>query len=109
MKYQAGSEAAFYCNNNYKGMPVVQLRKEYSYALEFYLDAPLITIDSIGSDPSLPATPFLYYLPESETSAVEGETIKSFSYFPVSRPDGKFINHKTRQATLRVYSIVSVK
>jgi hypothetical protein len=47
LTYQSGSEAAFIANKEYPGVPVVQYRHKYSYPLEFYLDAPLVTIDSL--------------------------------------------------------------
>ena len=44
-RYQAGSEMAFYLNKHYPGQPVIQVGNDYSYALEFYLRAPVTAVN----------------------------------------------------------------
>ncbi|MGI4803663.1 MAG: ArnT family glycosyltransferase, partial [Janthinobacterium lividum] len=64
LKYQSGSEAAFYIDKNsmLSNLPVAQLQQEeYSHALEFYLNRPLILVDENGKG-NLPQKPFLLYV-----------------------------------------------
>lgn len=112
MHYQAGSEAAFYSNVHFPKMPVVQLRKDYSYALTFYLHSPVLTIDGLEQLSGVPYSSYLVYAPDSETEKIrEVKSIqakKEFDYFPISKLNGKFINHKTRERQLGQFSLVLV-
>jgi len=110
MHYQAGSEAAFYSNKKFPHIPVVQLRKDYSYALTFYLHSPVITIDSLQQLERIPYPSYLLYAPDSETEKLISEKPmpikKEFDYFPVSMLNGKFINYKTREEELSQFALV---
>jgi 4-amino-4-deoxy-L-arabinose transferase-like glycosyltransferase len=110
MHYQAGSEAAFYSNKKFPHIPVVQLRKDYSYALTFYLHSPVITIDSLQQLERIPYSSYLLYAPGNETEKLISEKPmpikKEFDYFPVSMLNGKFINYKTREEELSQFALV---
>ncbi|HEX2846174.1 MAG TPA: glycosyltransferase family 39 protein [Chitinophagaceae bacterium] len=110
MHYQAGSEAAFYSNKKFPHIPVVQLRKDYSYALTFYLQSPVITIDSLQQLEKIPYSSYLLYAPDNETEKLISEKPmpikKEFDYFPVSMLNGKFINYKTREEELSQFALV---
>lgn len=105
MKYQSGSEVAFYCNENYPNVPVVQLRKDYSYALEFYLNAPLVTIDSVGAIEGVANRPFLFFGPKAQADSVDSKAVENIDHFPVSRLDGKFVYFKTRGASIKPFQL----
>lgn len=135
LRYQSGSEAAFIANRDYPDVPMVQFRHKYSYPLEFYLDAPLITIDTPGTrlgDTTLiplpgiiiPDTsadlgrltpPYLVYTPDvavSDTStAVAGagslgdKVVSVLPNFRISRLNGKFINKKRRLSQVEWYTL----
>lgn len=109
LKYQSGSEAAFFSNKYYPDLPVVQLRSAYSYPLEFYLKQSLITVDSLrSSNPGL-KTPFLVYISADSSSAASGKIVKVFPHYPVSRLNGKFINAKTRSSELKKYRLLLIE
>src|SRR5262249_17761678 len=90
--------------------PVVQLRKDYSYALTFYLQSPVMTIDSLEQLSQVPYSSYLLYAPESEAEKISEEKSvpvkKEFDYFPVSTLSGKFINYETRKQSLGQFSLV---
>ncbi|MGN6291315.1 MAG: ArnT family glycosyltransferase [Chitinophagaceae bacterium] len=110
MHYQAGSEAAFYSNKKFPHIPVVQLRKDYSYALTFYLHSPVITIDSLQQLEQIPYPSYLLYAPDNEAEKLLSEKPmpikKEFDYFPVSMLNGKFINYKTRKKELSQFALM---
>lgn len=106
MKYQSGSEAARYINLQHPGIPVVQLRKYISYPLEFYLDAPVVYLDSLEQFNMLSRRPFLVFVPENEVAGwTQDQPRKEFPHFPISRLTGDFINHKTRNSAAEDYHL----
>lgn len=62
LKYQSGSETAFFIDkNSIANLPVAQLQEEeYAHALEFYLNQPLFLVNEDGKG-NLPAKPYLLY------------------------------------------------
>src|SRR5439155_13428924 len=61
LHYQAGSEAAFYSNRYYPGVPVVQVHRASSVALAVYLAQPLLTIAQVAETATLRHRPYLLY------------------------------------------------
>src|SRR5262249_20930975 len=61
LHYQAGSEAAFYSNRYYPGVPVVQVHHASSVALALYLAQPLRTIAEVAETATLRDRPYLLY------------------------------------------------
>lgn len=105
LKYQSGSEAAFYINKNYPGKTVVQLREQNSYALGFYLNAPLVTVDNL-EQLTPPYESFIIYA--SETATVRGDmsSIRSFDHFHISRLTPRLLNHATRKQELEHFTLL---
>jgi 4-amino-4-deoxy-L-arabinose transferase-like glycosyltransferase len=115
LKYQSGSEAAFYINKtNTARLPVVQCIGDYTYPLEFYLDEPLVTVDVNGNG-TLPGRPFLLYTPTDNLENLQKnkgwkiEPVTTFDRYWITRLVPKFLNKQTRAATLSKVSLVMVK
>ncbi|MHA4844638.1 ArnT family glycosyltransferase [Flavitalea antarctica] len=106
LKYQSGSEAAFIANTQYRGVPVVQY-KQHSYPLEFYIDAPVSTIDTLSAIDSL-QRPLLLYVGESADTLLAGPGI-ILPNFRISRLNGKFINKTRRAAQLQWSKLELIK
>jgi len=109
LKFQSGSEAAFYSNKHYPGLSLVQLRPAYSYPLEFYHHQPLVTVDSLNQPGQVVKKPFLLYISGDSSTAVSGKIVKTFSHFPVSRLNGKFIYYKTRLQEVKEFKLYLVE
>lgn len=114
LRYQSGSEAAFWINRNNRGkLPVAQLvSHQYAYALEFYLDQPLYTIDTLHN--RHPSTPYILYIysPAKEALLKKGwrmQPVKAFPYYPISKIKGSFIRHQTRADAVSSYEVVMVQ
>lgn len=103
LTYQGGTTAALHINEKYPGVPVVQMRQRFSYPLEFYLDAPLITIDSLADTSRLPK-PSLLLLHQDDDS-LGMIPIKSFDVFPISKMNKKFIDPATRSTQLKQFNL----
>lgn len=116
LKYQSGSEAAMWINqNNNAKLPVVQCIRvnDYGYPLEFYLDQPLYTIDE-GGNGKLPSKPFLMYgYPDSiEGLKAKGwqlTPVKTFERYWITKLKPAFLNKNTRAATLEKVELVIVR
>jgi 4-amino-4-deoxy-L-arabinose transferase-like glycosyltransferase len=107
MRYQSGSEAAHYINNSYPGTPVIQLKKPYSYPMEFYLDDSLQTVDNVSDLNRMPTKSSLIYLPADSADNVKNYTIiRLFDNFPVSRLNGKFLNPQSRDKETETYALM---
>ncbi len=112
LKYQSGSEAAFFVDkNSMPDLPVAQLQnEEYSHALEFYLNRPLALVNEKGN---LPKKPFLLYASEAAATQLKQKgwkinLLKSFDDYLVTRLKGKFLNRKTRKEVLTKTLLVMV-
>jgi hypothetical protein len=105
LKYQSGSEAAFVANEKYPGVPIVQFRKDYSYALEFYLDQPLLTIDQLSDTTQLLNKPMLIYARPALVESLNKETVQTFDYFRVSQLTLKLVNHATRKQETETFGL----
>jgi hypothetical protein len=103
LTYQGGTTAALHANQKYPGVPVVQLRQRFSYPLEFYLDAPLITIDSLGDTARLPK-PALLLLHQDDDS-LNIVPLQSFDVFPISKLNKKFIDPATRSTQVKQFHL----
>lgn len=115
LKYQSGSEAAFYIDkNSIANLPVAQLQEEeYSHALEFYLNRPLFLVNEDGKG-SFPKKPYLLYASKENIDHLTAKgwiikPIKSFDDYLVTRLKGKFLNWKTRKETLEKKVLVLVR
>jgi 4-amino-4-deoxy-L-arabinose transferase-like glycosyltransferase len=116
LKYQAGSEAAFYINafNSRKNLPVVQSMGDYTYPLEFYLNYPLRTIDLNGNG-QIPPRPFILYTPTENLENLrklkgwQFDTVANYNRYWITRLVPPFLNKATRAGTLSHVSVVVVR
>jgi 4-amino-4-deoxy-L-arabinose transferase-like glycosyltransferase len=114
LKYQAGSEAAVWINNNNPtNLPVVQSWEDANYPMEFYLKQPIIVVGENGSG-KLPAAPFIFYGPATVASsfAAKGykvEHLASFQRYWISRLKPAFLNKATRDKLVTNMDVVLVR
>lgn len=110
MKYQAGSELAFYLNKNYNGQPVATVFDGTTFDLEFYLHGNVISLrnEDVTHD-SLQAANLLFLSREAAQKLTRPFThIASFQNFPVSRLTWPFFNHTTRMNQTKEYWLVKM-
>ncbi|MEX8547751.1 MAG: ArnT family glycosyltransferase [Mucilaginibacter sp.] len=115
LKYQSGSEAAFYIDkNSMSKFPIAQLQEEeYSHALEFYLHQPLFLVNEDGKG-NLPGKPYLLYASPEHVNQLKAKgwtikLVKTFDDYLVTRLKGKFLNWKTRKEELEQKDLVLVE
>ncbi|MES2266344.1 MAG: glycosyltransferase family 39 protein [Bacteroidota bacterium] len=113
LKYQAGSEAAFWINeHNTDKLPVARSFEFASFPMEFYLQQPVIELNEDGSG-NLPATPFIFYGPAevAEAFAAKGfkvERLAQFQRYHISRLKPKFLNKATRNKEVAEMEVIKV-
>lgn len=106
LQYQSGSEAAFVANKQYPGAQVVQLRQQdYSYALEFYVNKPLLTIDQLSDTAFLTDKPLLLYARPELVKDLNRQPLQLFDHFHVSRLTLKLVNQATRREELQEFGL----
>ncbi|MBS1654831.1 MAG: glycosyltransferase family 39 protein [Bacteroidetes bacterium] len=110
LRYQSGSEAAFYLNANYKDTPVSQYIYPYPYDLQFYISAPMKDIDKAIFEAEAFRPDQLIYIAKDDAEKIKQpyKLIKSFKGYPVSRLKGSFINKETRKQQLRDIYLIQV-
>ncbi len=111
LKYQSGSEAAYYANKNFKDVPVVTYQV-YSSPFDFYINAPMILTDN-SFNAAIPRG-YLVYAILTDTASIKnkGLSIKKINTFPdykVSQLKAKFLNKTTRDSTLNNYGLFMVQ
>ncbi|MGD1016689.1 MAG: glycosyltransferase family 39 protein [Roseiarcus sp.] len=99
LKYQAGSEMAAYLNEHYPGRPVLQPRNSYSWALEFYLQAPVTAIDDSTLWEGRTSEGALVYAPAGVLGPLNDKfrLLHRAANYPVSRLTLTFLNPPTRE------------
>ncbi|WP_316781206.1 ArnT family glycosyltransferase [Pedobacter antarcticus] len=113
LTYQADSEAAFWINrHNPDGIPVVQSRIGFGFALEFYTRAPVYFFRRDEPE-ALPKLPYLFYGDKSAVddlaeAGVPMQRLKTFESYRISRLKSKFLNEKTRKQTLDTTEVVLI-
>lgn len=103
VKYQGGTYAGRYINQNYKGIPAYHLQSRYNSPFQFYTTYPVVTIDQLR-DTAILKRPYLLLLQEEDDSTGKKE-IQSFGDFPVSKLNGKFLNPASRGSELKQYRL----
>lgn len=101
MKYQSGSEAAFWLNNRNNTSHNLQLpvaSDEPSYPLDFYLHQHLHLLFQPHDQPS---KPFILYTSMEQLGGRSTEIIATFDEFPVTRLDMQFVNKNTRDEAVK--------
>ncbi|MEB0263534.1 MULTISPECIES: glycosyltransferase family 39 protein [unclassified Mucilaginibacter] len=113
LKYQAGSEAAFWINqNNAAKLPVARSFEFASFPMEFYLQQPIVELNEDGSG-KIPATPFIFYGPAEVAASFTSkgykvEKLAQFQRFHTSRLTPKFLNQATRDKEVVKMEVVKV-
>ena len=102
MKYQAGSEMAFYLNKHYPGQTVMRSGNDYSYTLEFYLQAPVTTVDiHLLQQGRLPHGALLYAsADELRPFDDKFQLLHRTASYSVSHPRPAFLNAATREQVI---------
>ncbi len=111
LKFQSGSEAAFYANKNYKELPVIQIYN-FNSALEFYVKQPVYSSDITLKN--APSKPYLLYansidLPLLKAQNLSYVPIQKFRDYRISRMSVKFISNATREKTLSDFYLLLVE
>ncbi len=113
LHYQAGSEAAMWINKNNAAKLAVAQSGDIPYAMEFYLDQPLINVNTDGTG-ALPPKPFMLYAPDYVINglSVKGwnmRPIKTFQRYFIARLKPAFLNKETRNKELTAMQLVIVR
>jgi hypothetical protein len=114
LKYQSGSEAAMWINQNNPGnLPVVQLHENNSHPMDFYIGQPITTIYP-DKPVKLPSTPFLFYgnaegIKTLTDKGLTAQPVAQFQHYWVSRLKPQFLNHTTRAQLLDTMQVVIIK
>jgi 4-amino-4-deoxy-L-arabinose transferase-like glycosyltransferase len=113
LHYQALTQAALWINkNNPAKLPVVQ-SGDVPFAMEFYLDQPLVNISPDGNGEA-PPKPYLLF---AQTDVINGlkakgwqiQPVKTFERFWVSRIKLNFLNKATRGKAITFGELVIVR
>ena len=113
LHYQALTQAALYINkNNPAKLPVVQC-DDVPFAMEFYLDQPLININTDGTGP-MPPKPYYLFAGTDVIDALKAkgwrvQPVKTFERYWVSRLTPAFLNKETRAKELTYGELVIVR
>jgi 4-amino-4-deoxy-L-arabinose transferase-like glycosyltransferase len=108
LKYQGGTVAARYINQHYPGIPVVQLQPRFSYTLEFDLNDTLITVPSLADTAGL-EKPYLLFVLNADDSTSVIQPVQEFANFPVSKLNGRFVDHRKRDRQLQYFRLYEIK
>lgn len=101
MKYQSGSEAAFWLNeNNKQKLPVATVTP--SYPMEFYAKQYVYLLQAKETPPK----PYLLFASPEQLQAVKeshpnAEVIREFDEFPITLLDMQFVNKNSRPQALK--------
>ena len=111
LHYQAASEAAMWINqHNPEKLTVVQMDDDFVSAMNFYIDAPIITIKG---DAVYPPKPFLLYatadqVKDMEVHGYKVKPLQMFQRYWISRLKPSFLNKATRPKELTQTEVVMV-
>lgn len=111
LRYQSGSEAAFYINGLPPGKPVGLLENN-SYSFAFYLKAPVHYWRRADvKNSSAPVLVFTQRI-QLDSLAAEGvavETLRHFPHFHISQLTGSFINYRTRDSVTEDWVVAAIR
>ena len=113
LRYQSGSEAAFYINKLPSNIPVATYPGS-SYSLSFYIERPLYYWNKEEIQMHAAEGSIWLFGKQAELDSLKSENqqwkvLKTFPHFHISQLTGRFINHTTRQQALEEYVLVEVK
>jgi 4-amino-4-deoxy-L-arabinose transferase-like glycosyltransferase len=113
MRYQAGSEAAFFLRRTEKKItPVVMLEQDGSCSFDFYYPGEVryLSIDELASRS---VKPWVFcneeFVPILRRNGLTPEVIKSFPYYKVSQPTAEFMNSQLREKHEQYYYLVKIR
>ena len=114
LKYQGGSEAAFWINqHNPQHLPVVMQDGDFTSEFEFYNNAP-VTFINAGDKDKFPIGPFLFYgdadaIQNSSTNRMPVVPLADFERYRITRLKPAFLNWDTRppQLTKTTISLIN--
>lgn len=105
MKYQSGSNAAFFINKEFPSIPVCTYEKES--LLQFYAHQPVVSLhDSVPDPASIRSSlPMLCYADSTFMTQLKAKgfsfhVIQSWQHFHITRLNKTFLNDKTRPEAL---------
>lgn len=113
LKYQAGSEAGMYISQNKipVNIPVLQSGDDVNFAMEFYLDRPMLTIPADGSA-TVPDGTFMLYAPADAVNTIvngrKSQVLKEFERYAITRLKPSFLNKATRSGQTTKMQLVLV-
>jgi 4-amino-4-deoxy-L-arabinose transferase-like glycosyltransferase len=112
LKYQSGSEAAFYMNKNFPDTRGVH-SGVYAPVFEFYIADPFFQADTVVFRKPELFRPGTWYVTPDEFELIKErgikyEIIKELDEFHVTMLSVKFINKKTRSKELRKFYLVKL-
>ena len=112
LKYQSGSQAAFFINRIPGNKPVYTF-KENSYSFAFYMDKPfgyLQTVTDIREKAKQPIVVFtrLQDLDSLTNSGLQSRILGNFEHFHISKLKGKFIQASTRSSVTVKYVVAEI-
>ena len=113
LRYQAGSEAAMWLNkNNPNKYPIAQCGDNTPWAMQFYLNQPLVNLNYDGSGPQ-PAKTFILYsnahiIDSLTASGWHTQEIANLNRYWISRLTPAFLNSRTRDKQLTRMKVVIV-
>jgi 4-amino-4-deoxy-L-arabinose transferase-like glycosyltransferase len=113
LHYQALSQAALWINKNNAGKLPVAQSGDVPFAMEFYLDQPLTSINTDGTG-NTPPKPYLLFAPTDIINGLKAkgwqvQPVKTFERYWVSRLKLDFLNKATRSKALTYSELVIVK
>jgi 4-amino-4-deoxy-L-arabinose transferase-like glycosyltransferase len=114
IKYQAGSEAAIWINNNNpKNLPVAEWDQDNAAPFEFYSNKPLIALNADGKS-AMPSKPFIIYAQADQLQSLNAQglhvqPLATFKRYWVTRLTPKFLNKSTRDTELTQMVVAEVK
>ena len=112
LKYQSSTEAAFYINDKYPGVPAGRFNI-YAPAFEFYIKDSLLKADTTATKMPTPGRNCILYVTEKELAFIKKqgrpyEIIKELNEFHVAMLTEKFIDKRSRNETLKKYFLVKI-
>jgi len=115
MKYQAGSEAAFWINSHNQrnlSVAVTEFNEDDETPFSFYCNQPITLIKNNGKDTV--AKPYLLYLKKDELNGltkkgIRFNTLSTFKRYPVTRLTTSFLDKNTRAKDLAEMALIEVE
>lgn len=114
MKYQSGSEAGEWLKKNYPMAKPAVLNYIDAFSFDFYAPGEVKYLYSYQDLDKIKDTENLViYIPEAELAKLKkeynGEVLKSFEYFHITKLTGKFLNARTRNQVLEHFYLVKLR